>query len=168
MQVPDSEETAPVNPQSPEEPEISDSSSAVDDSATAEDDSVLDVSGKSLDFSIGENSGDAVGALYLYKNVFNLLPKSVGRLKRLRTLKFFGNEINLFSSSEFGNLVGLECLQLRLSSPAFDGLPLHKFKGLKELELSKVPSRSSAIPILSEIASLNCLTKLSVCYFSIR
>ncbi|KAL6194906.1 hypothetical protein ACLB2K_035981 [Fragaria x ananassa] len=166
MQSPNSDD-----PQTPQDPEPSDSNSTVDDDETpAADDesSVLDVSGKSLDFSIGESSGDAVGALYLYKNVYNLLPKSVGRLKRLRTLKFFGNEINLFSSSEFGNLVGLECLQLRLSSPAFDGLPLHKFKGLKELELSKVPSRSSAIPILSEIARLNCLTKLSVCYFSIR
>ncbi|KAL6189578.1 hypothetical protein ACLB2K_040965 [Fragaria x ananassa] len=166
MQSPNSDD-----PQTPQDSEPSDSNSTVDDDDTpAADDesSILDVSGKSLDFSIGESSGDAVGALYLYKNVYNLLPKSVGRLKRLRTLKFFGNEINLFSSSEFGNLVGLECLQLRLSSPAFDGLPLHKFKGLKELELSKVPSRSSAIPILSEIARLNCLTKLSVCYFSIR
>ncbi|XP_050372064.1 uncharacterized protein LOC126789986 [Argentina anserina] len=182
MQLPNSDEPAPVNPQTPPDPpKPSDSNSAVvddddDDDGTppADEDSssaALDVSGKSLDFSIGESSsgdGDGVGALYLYKNVYNLLPRSVGRLKRLRTLKFFGNEINLFSSSEFGNLVGLECLQLRLSSPAFDGLPLHKFRGLKELELSKVPSRSKAIPILSEIARLNCLTKLSVCYFSIR
>lgn len=154
------------NPKTPQEPEISDASSeVVGDSATAVDESILDISGKILEFPIGENSGDAVGDLYLYKNVYNLLPKSIGRLEGLKTLKFFGNEINLFSSSEFGDLVRLECL--RISSPEFEGLPLHKFKGLKELELSKVTARCSAVPILSQIAGLKLLTKLSVCYFSI-
>ncbi|KAL6192891.1 hypothetical protein ACLB2K_033977 [Fragaria x ananassa] len=155
------------NPKTSGDPEPSDSALQVVDggSDVAGADSILDVSGQSLDFPIGENAGDDVGDLYLYKNVYNLLPKSIAGIKGLKTLKFFGNEINLFSSPEIGDLVRLECL--RISSPEFDGLPLHKFKGLKELELSKVTSRCSAVPILSQVAGLKLLTKLSVCYFSI-
>ncbi|TYI06160.1 hypothetical protein ES332_A10G138600v1 [Gossypium tomentosum] len=130
-------------------------------------DSVLDVSGKSVEFSILGDSKESVDGLYLYKNVFNLIPKSVGALSRLRNLKFFGNEINLFPS-EVGGLVGLECLQVKISSPGFNGMSLSKLKGLKELELSRVPPRSSALTLLSEISGLKCLTRLSVCYFSIR
>ncbi|PRQ40614.1 putative dual-specificity kinase TKL-Pl-2 family [Rosa chinensis] len=160
------------NPKTSEDPETSDSTLQVvdDDDGTvagagAGADSILDVSGQSLDFPIGENSGDDVGDLYLYKNVYNLLPKSITGLKGLKTLKFFSNEINLFSSPEIGDMARLECM--RISSPEFDGLPLHKFKALKELELSKVTSRCLAVPILSQIAGLKLLTKLSVCYFSI-
>ncbi|XP_021290154.1 LOW QUALITY PROTEIN: uncharacterized protein LOC110421035 [Herrania umbratica] len=131
------------------------------------EDSVLDVSGKSVEFSILEESGESVDGLYLYKNVFNLIPKSVGAFSRLRNLKFFGNEINLFPA-EVGSLVGLECLQVKISSPGFNGMALRKLKGLKELELSRVPPRPSVLTLLSEIAGLKCLTKLSVCYFSIR
>lgn len=143
------------------------SSSEVGDRSNVDDELVLDISGKNVEFSLIENSEDSLDGLYLYKNVFNLIPNSVGDLKRLRTLKFFGNEVNLFPS-EFGGLVSLECLQLKVSPPVFGGLPLHKLKGLKELELSKIPPRSSAFPILSEIAGLEFLTKLSVCHFSIR
>ncbi|XP_050372713.1 uncharacterized protein LOC126790504 [Argentina anserina] len=153
------------NPKTSDDPETSDSALQLVD-AGALGDSILDVSGQSLDFPIGENSGEDVGDLYLYKNVYNLLPKSIAGLKGLKTLKFFSNEINLFSSpEEIGDLVRLQCL--RISSPEFEGLPLHKFKGLKELELSKVTSRCSAVPILSQVAGLKLLTKLSVCYFSI-
>ncbi|KAK5794053.1 uncharacterized protein LOC108463961 [Gossypium arboreum] len=130
-------------------------------------DSVLDVSGKSVEFSILGDSKESVDGLYLYKNVFNLIPKSVGALSRLRNLKFFGNEINLFPS-EVGGLVALECLQVKISSPGFNGMSLSKLKGLKELELSRVPPRSSVLTLLSEISGLKCLTRLSVCYFSIR
>ncbi|TYJ14657.1 hypothetical protein E1A91_A10G131400v1 [Gossypium mustelinum] len=130
-------------------------------------DSVLDVSGKSVEFSILGDSKESVDGLYLYKNVFNLIPKSVWALSRLRNLKFFGNEINLFPS-EVGGLVGLECLQVKISSPGFNGMSLSKLKGLKELELSRVPPRSSVLTLLSEISGLKCLTRLSVCYFSIR
>ncbi|XVF38298.1 hypothetical protein REPUB_Repub20aG0088700 [Reevesia pubescens] len=135
--------------------------------SSTDEDSVLDVSGKSVEFSILGDSKQSVDGLYLYKNVFNLIPKSIGAFSRLRNLKFFGNEINLFSA-EVGGLVGLECLQVKLSSPGFNGMSLSKLKGLKELELSRVPPRPSVLTLLSEIAGLKCLTKLSVCYFSIR
>ncbi|XP_062108307.1 uncharacterized protein LOC133819151 [Humulus lupulus] len=173
MQVPNSEETSPEATKTSESPEkfkASNSNSVVCEgcsSSNVDDEPVLDVSGKNIDFSIVENSNEAVRGLYLYKNVFNLIPKEVGSLGRLRTLKFFGNEINLFPS-EIGSMVGLENLQVKISSPSFGGLPLHKLKGLKELELSKVPPRPSAFPNLSEISGLSCLTKLSVCHFSIR
>ncbi|XP_039040154.1 uncharacterized protein LOC120178362 isoform X2 [Hibiscus syriacus] len=128
---------------------------------------VLDVSERSVEFSILGDSKESVDGLYLYKNVFNLIPKSVGAFSRLRNLKFFGNEINLFPA-EMGGLVGLECLQVKVSSPGINGMSLTKLKGLKDLELSRVPPRSSVLTLLSEISGLKCLTKLSVCYFSIR
>lgn len=132
-------------------------------------DSVLDVSGKTLDLEYPEirNGGDEITSYYVYKNVFNLIPKTLGSLGKLKTLKFFANEINLFPS-EFSYLAQLESVQVKISSPGLNGLPLQKLKALKELELSKVPPRSSAFPILREIAGLNLLTKLSVCHYSIR
>lgn len=169
MQVPNPEKPVELSETSkgPEESETCNSSLVAGCSSNAEDESVLDVSGKSLDFSLVGDSDDLVKGLYLYRNVFNLIPKSVGGLGQLRTLKFFGNEINLFPS-EFRSLVGLECLQVKISSPGFGGLPLHKLKDLKELELSKVPPRPSSFSIMSDVASLKCLVKLSVCHFSIR
>ncbi|KAL1188836.1 Serine/threonine-protein kinase STY13 [Cardamine amara subsp. amara] len=132
-----------------------------------EDDSVVDVSGQNLEISLLDNADDAKG-LYLFRNVFNLIPKSIGELGRLRKLKFFGNEIDLFPP-ELGNLVDLEYLQVKISSPGFgDGLSWDKLKGLKELELTKVPKRSSALTLLSQISGLKFLTRLSVCRFSIR
>lgn len=131
-------------------------------------DTVLDVSGKNLDFTVPEGSDDSIEGLYMYKNVFNLIPRWMGSLTRLKTLKFFGNEVNLFPT-EFRNLVDLECLLVKISSsPSMSGLDWGKLKGLKELELCKVPPRPSAFPLLSEIAGLKCLSKLSVCHFSIR
>lgn len=85
----------------------------------------------------------------------------------MKILKFVGNEINLFPG-EVGNLVGLECLQVKISSPGFNGLALNKLYGLKEVEVSKVPPRQSVLTFLSEIDGLKCLNKLSVCHFSIR
>ncbi|XAR57290.1 hypothetical protein NMG60_11025370 [Bertholletia excelsa] len=133
----------------------------------AECDSVLDVSGKSLDFSVPNGSEDSIKGFYMYKNVLSLMPRWLGNLRTLKTLKFFGNEVQLFPT-EFGNLVELERLQVKISSPSLTGLPLHKLKVLKELDLCKMPPRPSAFPLLNEIAGLKCLAKLSVCHFSIR
>lgn len=137
--------------------------------AGSDDDLCLDVSGENLEYPLLSPAlnGSAVKDLYLYKNEFSLLPKWVGELRRLKTLKFFANEVNLFPS-ELGSLVGLECLQVKISPPGLNGLALHKLEGLKELELSKALRRPSVFPLLSEIAQLKCLTKLSVCHFSIR
>ncbi|XP_028789169.1 uncharacterized protein LOC114745182 [Neltuma alba] len=171
MKLLQSDETASEACDLPEETqeEKPSSSSVVEgiDRGLDNGDAVLDVFGKTVEFPVLENAEDSVEGLYFYKNVYNLIPKSLGGLARLKTLKFFGNEINLFAP-EFGNLTGLECLQMKISSPGIGGLPLHKLKGLKELELSKVPPRPSAFPILTEIAGLKSLSKLSICHFSIR
>ncbi|KAJ9538320.1 hypothetical protein OSB04_031053, partial [Centaurea solstitialis] len=138
----------------------------------------IDASGKDLDLQLldekriisengDNNNNSSIEGLYMYKNRFNLIPRCVGGLVKLKTLKFFGNEINLFPS-EFGNLVNLERLQVKISLPGLTGLPLQKLKALKELELSKAPPRPSAFPLLADIMGLECLTKLSVCHFSIR
>lgn len=166
MEILPSDETPPETPAIPENP-----TTPIDNSPNPtgiEEGVTLDVSGKNLELPVPENSSDdAVESLYMYKNVYSLIPKSVGGLMRLKTLKFFGNEINLFAP-EFGNMTRLERLQMKVSSPGIGGLPLHKLKGLKELELSKGPSRPSAFPILTEIAALTCLTKLCICHFNIR
>ncbi|XP_075473516.1 uncharacterized protein LOC142504554 isoform X1 [Primulina tabacum] len=130
-------------------------------------DSTIDVSGEILDFPLINVRHNEVEEVYLYKNELNLIPRVVGRLQGLKTLKFFANEMNLFPR-EFKNLVELERLQVKVSIPGLSGLELSKLKNLKELELSRVPPRQSAYPILSEIAGLKCLTRLSVCHFSIR
>ncbi|XP_070018221.1 uncharacterized protein [Nicotiana sylvestris] len=135
-------------------------------------DSSFDISGKSLDYplleGVEEGGGGKVEGLYMYRNVFNLIPKSIGALGKVKILKFFGNEVNLFPTGELRNLVELESLQVKVSLPGMSGLDLNKLKCLKELELCKVPSRPSAFPLLRDITGLKRLTKLSVCHFSIR
>jgi hypothetical protein len=69
---------------------------------------------------------------------------------------------------EAGELVELERVQIRVSSPRISEAPFRNLKSLKELELCKVPPRPSTLSILSEITNLKCLTKLTVCHFSIR
>ncbi|CAN4092876.1 unnamed protein product [Withania somnifera] len=131
-------------------------------------DSSFDIYGKSLDFPLLEGVEGDVEGLYMYKNVFSLIPKSIGALGKVKILKFFGNEVNLFPIGELRNFVELESLQVKVSLPGMGGLDLQKLKNFKELELCKVPSRPSAFPILRDIAGLKRLTKLSVCHFSIR
>ncbi|XP_071714915.1 uncharacterized protein [Rutidosis leptorrhynchoides] len=129
--------------------------------------SEIDTTGKTLDLQVIDGDNDTIEGLYVYKNRFNLIPRSVGGFSKLKTLKFFGNEVNLFPS-EFGNLINLERLQVKISLPGLTGLPLQKLKALKELELSTAPARPSAYPLLADIMGLVRMTKLSVCHFSIR
>ncbi|KAK9664308.1 hypothetical protein RND81_14G032500 [Saponaria officinalis] len=146
-------------PPPPQEPPL-------DDAET----SIVDVSGKTIDLCLLDAAAAASEAdgLYVYRNVFNMLPKTLGSLgTRLKTLKFFANEINLFPD-EFEECRQLQCLQLKVASLGLAGLRLSKLTGLKELELSKAPPRPSGFPIFSEISALKSLTKLSVCHFSIR
>jgi hypothetical protein len=69
---------------------------------------------------------------------------------------------------EAGELDQLESLQVKVSAPRVSGAPLRRMRALKELELSIVPPRPSACSILVEVAALKCLTKLTICHFSIR
>ncbi|KAL5702183.1 hypothetical protein ACHQM5_027430 [Ranunculus cassubicifolius] len=137
------------------------------ENSNSDEEPIQDVSGKTWELSVLDNSDDSIKGLYMYKNILNLIPQSIGGFERLKTLKFFANEINLFPE-ETENLVELEHLQVKVSSPGISGLPLQKLISLKELELFQVPPRPSAFPILSEIASLKCLRRLAVCHFSIR
>ncbi|XP_047948814.1 CCR4-NOT transcription complex subunit 6-like-B [Salvia hispanica] len=129
--------------------------------------SVIDISGKVLDFPLVSGDDSTVEEVFIYKNELNLIPKDVGRLKGLKTIKFFANDLNLFPG-EFRNLVELECLQVKVTEPGVSGLELSKLENLKELELSRVPPRPSAFPLLREITGLERLKRLSVRYFSIR
>ena len=172
LQFDEENPSEPLNPS--EKPETLSPSSLVDAEEEEEDndddDVALDVSGNTVEFPLLEKVPEeevSAESFYLYRNIYNLVPKSVVGLGRLRTLKFFGNEVNVFAP-EFGDLEGLECLQVKVSEIGIGGLELHKLKGLKELELSKVPPKPSAFPILAQIAGLDRLTKLSICHFSLR
>ncbi|KAL8486482.1 hypothetical protein ACS0TY_023240 [Phlomoides rotata] len=145
-------------------PKVSDENSGEKDLKL---ESVIDVCGKTLDLPLSNGDQRLVEELYIYKNELNLIPRAVGRLKSLKTLKFFSNEVNLFPV-EIRNLVDLESLQVKVAALGVNGLELSKLRNLKELELSRVPQRSSAFPILNDISGLNCLRRLSVCHFSIR
>ncbi|XBH72580.1 hypothetical protein VPH35_099833 [Triticum aestivum] len=108
------------------------------------------------------------GELYIYRNAYNLVPRSIGECRGgLRALKFFGNDVEVLPP-EAGDLDGLHSLQLKVSAPRVSGAVLRRMRALRELELSMVPPRPSACSILVEIAGLKCLTKLTICHFSIR
>ncbi|XXG68645.1 hypothetical protein AAC387_Pa06g1684 [Persea americana] len=131
--------------------------------------SVVVVSGERWDIisPFSGRSPDLVDVVYVYKNVFNPIPRSVGWFGQLKTLKFFANEVVVFTP-EAGELVELARLQVKAASPGLLGFPVQRLKALKELELSLMPLRLSAFKFLSEISALKCLKKLSVCHFSIR
>jgi hypothetical protein len=103
---------------------------------------------------------------YVYRNVYNLLPRSVAR-GGLTALKFFGNDVEVLPA-EAADLDGLHSLQVKVSAPRVSGAVLRRMRALRELELSMVPPRPSACSVLVEIAGLKCLTKLTICHFSIR
>ncbi|KAF3785702.1 cAMP-dependent protein kinase type 1 [Nymphaea thermarum] len=135
-----------------------------------ENEEILDVSGKKGECQLLDTlspGGHTVSELYIYKNTFNLIPSGVERLTGLKTLKFFANEVNVFPPEMCG-MTELERLQVKVSSPEFGGFELQKLKELKELELCRAPPRPSAVSILCGLANLSCLTRLSVCHFSIR
>jgi len=97
MKLLQSEETGDFPEKSEENKPPSSSLVEGNDRGVVNGDAVLDVSRKTVEFPVLENAEDSVEGLYLYRNVYNLIPKSLGGLGRLKTLKFFGNEINLFA-----------------------------------------------------------------------
>ncbi|CAL4927275.1 unnamed protein product [Urochloa decumbens] len=105
--------------------------------------------------------------IYIYRNTFNLVPRSIGG-GGLRSLKFFGNDVEVLPTDASGELDGLESLQVKVSAPRVSGAPLRRMQALRELELSMVPPRPSSCSILAEVAGLKYLTKLTICHFSIR
>ncbi|CAN6309386.1 unnamed protein product [Urochloa humidicola] len=105
--------------------------------------------------------------IYIYRNTFNLVPRSIGG-GGLRSLKFFGNDVEVLPTDASGELDGLESLQVKVSAPRVSGAPLRRMQALKELELSMVPPRPSSCSILAGVAGLKYLTKLTICHFSIR
>ncbi|KAM0929646.1 hypothetical protein ACQ4PT_001660 [Festuca glaucescens] len=125
-----------------------------------------DIAGNTWDLAPFSPRG---GEAYIYRNVYNLVPRSIGESARggLRALKFFGNDVEVLPP-EAGDLDGLESLQVKVSAPRVSGAVLRRMRALRELELSMVPPRPSACSILVEIAGLKCLTKLTICHFSIR
>lgn len=170
MQVRELEKPETSDMKRAEKSEESEDPKSLEENSSKKDlcsESVIDVSGKVLDFPLLEGVESMVEGLYMYKNGLYLIPRAVGRLKGLKTLKFFANDVKLFPE-EFKNLVEMESLQVKVAVPGVNGLELSKLRNLKELELSRVPPRPSAFPILREIAGLKCLTRLSVCHFSIR
>ena len=133
----------------------------------------VDISGKLLEIPLSECSllhckgEERVEGLYVYNNAFSLVPRSVWQFSRLKTLKFFGNEINILPS-EVEDFLELEKLQVKVSWPEFSGIPFRKLSALKELELSNVSARSTGLSTLTAISGLTCLRKLSICHLSIR
>lgn len=142
-----------------------------DDAASSPsgEEKVVDVSGNSWDLSPFESlpPPSSTQGLYFYHNIFHLIPRSIGGLKRLKTLKFFANEIEILPP-EIGDLKQLESLQVKVSLPGLSGISLQKLKSLRDLELCRVPPKIAAFSILGDISDLKCLTKLSICHFSIR
>ncbi|XP_020586040.1 uncharacterized protein LOC110028506 [Phalaenopsis equestris] len=138
-------------------------------SSPSGEEKVVDVSGNSWDLSPFERlpPPSSTQGLYFYHNTFHLIPNSIGGLKRLRTLKFFANEIEILPP-EIGDLKQLESLQVKVTLPGLSGISLQKLKSLRDLELCRVPPKLTDFSILGDISGLKCLTKLSICHFSIR
>ncbi|KAI4369654.1 hypothetical protein MLD38_018075 [Melastoma candidum] len=166
---------SPTSPSEPDPPPSRPIEPSTDPSpSSAADDAVIDVSGETLDYPLPNGPSLTLSdpkGVYFYKNRVNLLPRWVNSFPKLRTFKFFANDVELLPVG-FGGLVGLERLQVRLSVPELgdSGLvdELGKLEGLKELELSNVVRRKSALHFFAEISRLKCLTRLTLCHFSIR
>lgn len=73
---------------------------------------------------------NSVEGLYLYKNVFSLVPRSAGRLGKSSTSKFFGNELNFISGGiwEFSGIAAVSVIL------GLNGWASNKLRGLKELD----------------------------------
>jgi hypothetical protein len=128
-----------------------------------------DVAGNVWDLAAVSPPSATGREIYIYRNTYNLVPRSVGGAGgRLRALKFFGNDVEVLPTDGGGELDELQSLQVKVSAPRVSGAPLRRMRLLKELELSMVPPRPSSCSVLAEIARLKCLTKLTICHFSIR
>ncbi|XP_024529529.1 uncharacterized protein LOC9651494 isoform X2 [Selaginella moellendorffii] len=106
--------------------------------------------------------------MYVFDNVFTLLPRSLLQFTSLRVLKVFSNAARYFPDLDDDCFPQLEQLQVRASPLGLSSLlPLGKMPALKTLELHQLPLRPSASFLPAEIANLQELRRLSVCHFSI-
>lgn len=138
-----------------------------------DDEVVVDVSPNgyslsSLDSYIRQNTRiSQVKGMYVFDNMFTVLPRSVSRLNNLKSLKIFSNELRLLPD-EVGNIGQLEHLQMKVCPSGLGNLPpLGKLNSLKTLELHQTPLRPSVFSFPPEISKLQLLTRLAVCNFSI-
>ncbi|KAL6571465.1 hypothetical protein OROHE_003108 [Orobanche hederae] len=121
-------------------------------------DTIIDISGKTVDFPLVNGEERLVEEVYMYKNELNLIPRAVGTYKSLKTLKFFSNQVNLFPG-EFGNLVELEYLQVKISAIGVNGLEL------ENLDLSN--NRLTSLECL-EFESMHHLRFLNIQHNQLR
>ncbi|KAJ1389623.1 ATP binding protein [Sesbania bispinosa] len=85
---------------------------------------VLDISGRNLEFPASEKVEDSTESLHMYKNLHSLIPESVGGLMRLRTIKFLGDEINLFAPESKHHVVEtIPSLAASLNSESNEPVP---------------------------------------------
>ncbi|KAK5832830.1 hypothetical protein PVK06_016633 [Gossypium arboreum] len=108
-------------------------------------DLVLDVSGKSMEFSILGDLKESVDGLYLYKNVFNLIPKSVGALSCYLRKDQYG--MKLISESWEIYVVTITFFTQMWSVKARVTENNNSISGLTQLQISIIPS--SGIPNVS-------------------
>lgn len=136
-----------------------------------DDDDVLDISPNGNTLASLAFTPQEVAArfknMYVYDNLFPVLPASTRKFKHLRKLKYFSNEVKVLPD-EVGDLTELEQLYLKISPTGLVGLPpLGKLSRLRALELHQSPAPPSAATLTRDITQLHSLTRLSVCRFSI-
>lgn len=143
----------------------------VQDEEVDDDDDVLDISPNGNTLASLAFTPQEVAArfknMYVYDNLFPVLPASTRKFKHLRKLKYFSNEVKVLPD-EVGDLTELEQLYLKISPTGLVGLPpLGKLSRLRALELHQAPAPPSAATLTRDITQLHSLTRLSVCRFSI-
>lgn len=143
----------------------------VQDEEVDDDDDVLDISPNGNTLASLAFTPQEVAArfkkMYVYDNLFSVLPASTRKLKHLRKLKYFSNEVKVLPD-ELGDLSELEQLYLKFSPTGLVGLPpLGNLSRLRALELHQAPAPPSAATLTRDITQLHSLTRLSVCRFSI-
>jgi hypothetical protein len=141
------------------------------------DTQVVDISGgrfplvarrkiKAASISNGSGTGllGTASTMYIHDNRFSLLPE-IGRLRSLRVLKLFANEVQLLPE-EAGQLTELQELSVKTPEQGISMLPdLAGLKALRVLDLHRVPLKLSNLP--QYIGELSALKRLAVTHYAI-
>jgi hypothetical protein len=121
---------------------------------------------KAASLSNGSGTGlcGTASTLYIHDNRFSLLP-GIGRLRSLRVLKLFANDIRLLPE-EAGQLTELQQLSVKTSEQGVSILPdLAGLKALRVLNLHHAPLKQSNLP--HHIGELSALKRLAVTHYAI-